>query len=137
MILVIDVGTTGLRAAVVVADATIQHVEYRWFPPDAPFPGLVEFDAAAMARSVVEAAGALLARNPRIVGIGIANQRASTVVWDRATGEPVGPGLGWQERCRVFGKYDGGRGDGRFAHWVPPRPTAWRGQPANSSRGTA
>ena len=39
MILVIDVGTTGLRAAVVAADATIQHVEYRWFPPDAPFPG--------------------------------------------------------------------------------------------------
>ena len=50
MILVIDVGTTTLRAAVVddtlrvVADARRQH------PPSTPFPGLVEFDAAAMAR---------------------------------------------------------------------------------------
>jgi glycerol kinase len=56
MILVIDVGTTGLRAAVVAPDATIQHVEYRWFPPEAPFPGLVEFDAARLAELVLHAA---------------------------------------------------------------------------------
>ena len=32
-----------------------------------------------------------------VEGVGIANQRASTIVWDRATGEPVGPGIGWQD----------------------------------------
>jgi glycerol kinase len=32
-----------------------------------------------------------------VAAVGITNQRASTVVWDRATGEPVGPGLGWQD----------------------------------------
>ena len=55
MILVIDVGTTGLRAAAVGPDATIRHVEYRWFPPDTPFPGLVEFDAGRLAELVLSA----------------------------------------------------------------------------------
>jgi glycerol kinase len=32
-----------------------------------------------------------------VEGVGIANQRASTIVWDRATGKPVGPGIGWQD----------------------------------------
>ncbi len=43
-----------------------------------------------MARELVAEVGAVEA-------VGIANQRASTIVWDRATGEPVGPGLGWQD----------------------------------------
>lgn len=99
MILVIDVGTTGLRAAVVAADATIQHVEYRWFPPDAPFPGLVEFDAARLAELVLNAAHETLTRtgNPVIDAVGITNQRATTIVWERATGRPIGPALGWQD----------------------------------------
>jgi glycerol kinase len=99
MILVIDVGTTGLRAAVVAPDATIRHVEYRWFPPDAPFPGLVEFDAARLAELVLNAAHEVLHQtgDPRIDAVGITNQRASTIVWERATGRPIGPALGWQD----------------------------------------
>lgn len=99
MILVIDVGTTGLRAALVGADASIAHVEYRAFAPESPFPGLVEFDATELARLVLEAAEAAIgagAGEP-IDAVGIANQRASTIVWDRATGVPIGPGLGWQD----------------------------------------
>ncbi len=65
--------------------------------PDTPFPGLVEFDAAAMAAAVVEVASASLAEGGPVDAVGIANQRASTIVWDRATGVPVGPGLGWQD----------------------------------------
>jgi glycerol kinase len=99
MILVIDVGTTGLRAAVVTPDAAISSVQYRWFPPESPFPGLVEFDAARLAELVLHAAGEVLdaAGHPAIDGVGITNQRATTIVWERATGRPIGPALGWQD----------------------------------------
>lgn len=97
-LLVIDVGTTGLRAAVVGDDARIQELDYRPFPPSTPFPGLVEFDAAAMSDLVLDAARSVMAASGRAVdAVGITNQRASTIVWDRATGVPVGPGLGWQD----------------------------------------
>ena len=99
MILVVDVGTTGLRAAIVRPDASIAAAEYRPFSPDSPFPGLVEFDATRMAHLVLDAATAVLRRtgNPPVAGVGIASQRASTVVWDRATGRPIAPALGWQD----------------------------------------
>lgn len=104
MILVIDVGTTGLRAALVRPDTSLAHVEYRAFAPDSPFPGLVEFDAAAMARRVLDAAHAAVAATTEpITSVGVAAQRASTIVWDRATGEPIGPGLGWQD-LRTIGE---------------------------------
>jgi glycerol kinase len=96
-ILVIDVGTSGLRAAVVRPDATIEHVHYRALPPSTPFAGLVEFDAPEMATAVLDVAGAALADGGPVDAVGIANQRASTIVWDRSTGEAVGPGLGWQD----------------------------------------
>ncbi len=101
-ILVIDVGTSGLRAAIVHADASIDHVLYRALPPTTPFPGLVEFDPRLLASSVIELATAVLLRSGPVEAVGIATQRASTVVWDRATGEPVGPGLGWQDLRTVM-----------------------------------
>lgn len=97
MILVIDVGTSGLRAAVVRPDATVAAVHHRPLLPSSPAPGLVEFDAAAMAETALELARAALAEAGPVEAVGITNQRASTIVWDRATGEPVGPGLGWQD----------------------------------------
>jgi glycerol kinase len=96
-VLVIDVGTSGLRAAVVAAGGALHDVHARPFLPESPFPGLVEFDAAAMAAAVLDVAHAALAEAGGVDAVGIANQRASTVVWDRATGEPVGRGLGWQD----------------------------------------
>jgi len=96
-ILVIDVGTSGVRAAVVRPDATVAHELHREVLPDSPAPGLVEFDAALMARSSLDVARAVLADSGPVDAVGIANQRGSTIVWDRATGEPVGPGLGWQD----------------------------------------
>jgi glycerol kinase len=96
-ILVIDVGTSGLRAAHVRDDATIVLELHRPLLPDSPAPGLVEFDASAMARLALELATSVLEEAGPVDAVGIANQRASTIVWDRATGEPVGPGLGWQD----------------------------------------
>ena len=96
-ILVIDVGTSGLRSAIVRDDARIDSLHYRPFAPSTPFPGLVEFDAAELARLVLEVAHASLAQGGPVGAVGIANQRASTIVWDRRTGEPLGPALGWQD----------------------------------------
>ena len=96
-ILVIDVGTSGLRAAAVRPDATIAVERHQPLLPSTPEPGLVEFDAAEMARVALELARAVLAEVGPVDAVGITNQRASTIVWDRATGDPVGPGIGWQD----------------------------------------
>ena len=95
--LVVDVGTTGVRASV-VERGVVGPLAYREVLPDTPFPGLVELDAAALATAVLEVAREALAAAPApVASVGIANQRATTVVWDRATGEPVAPALGWQD----------------------------------------
>jgi glycerol kinase len=96
-ILVVDVGTSGVRGAVVRPDGSVEHIHHAAVLPETPFPGLVEFDAVAMADAVVEVASRSLAEGGPVEAVGIANQRASTIVWDRATGVPVGPGLGWQD----------------------------------------
>ena len=101
-LLVVDVGTSGLRAAVVRPDATVTAVHHAAFAPSTPFPGMVEFDAAAMAAAVLRVAHAALAEGGPVGAVGITNQRASTIVWDRDTGRPVGPGLGWQDLRTVF-----------------------------------
>ena len=96
-ILVVDVGTSQVRAAVVHPDASVGAVERRALPPSSPAPGLVEVDAAAMADAVRSCARAVLAAAGPVEAVGVANQRATTVVWDRATGEPVAPALSWQD----------------------------------------
>ncbi len=101
-ILVVDVGTSGLRAAVVDGDGVVRALEYRPCPPSSPFPGLVEFDGAAMADAILDVATKALAAAGPVSAVGITNQRASTLVWDRSTGQPIGPGLGWQDLRTVF-----------------------------------
>jgi glycerol kinase len=96
-ILVIDVGTSGVRSAIVRPDATVTDVHYRQVLPSSPQPSFVEFDAAEMAAAVLETAVAALDAGGPVAAVGIANQRASTIVWDRVTGQPVGPGVGWQD----------------------------------------
>jgi glycerol kinase len=100
-ILVIDAGTSGVRAAIVAPDASIHHEVHRVTLPDSPMPGLVEFDATAYVRAAIECARETLERygdeHGPVRAVGISNQRASTVVWDRATGVPVAPALGWQD----------------------------------------
>jgi glycerol kinase len=97
VILVIDVGTSGVRAAMVGEDGVVRHVHHREVLPETPMPSFVQFDAAQMADAVLAVAHAALAEGGPATAVGIANQRASTIVWDRATGEPVGPGVGWQD----------------------------------------
>ncbi|HZT65539.1 MAG TPA: FGGY-family carbohydrate kinase [Acidimicrobiales bacterium] len=96
-ILVVDVGTSGVRAAIVHPDAAVSHVHHRQVLPSSPLPGFVEFDAEQMAAAILDVARTALAEGGPVEAVGIANQRASTIVWDRATGVPVGPGIGWQD----------------------------------------
>ncbi|MGI8754568.1 MAG: FGGY family carbohydrate kinase [Acidimicrobiales bacterium] len=101
-LLVIDVGTSSVRAAVVEPGQGVTHSHRRDVLPASPAPGLVEFDAAEMATAVLAVANEALSQAGGVDAIGIANQRASTVVWDRETGVPVGAGLGWQDLRTVI-----------------------------------
>lgn len=96
-LLVVDVGTSAVRAAIVRPDGRLDHVERVPVPPSTPGPGLVEIDARVLASAVLQAATAALAAGGPVAGVGIANQRATAVVWERATGEPVSPAIGWQD----------------------------------------
>ncbi|MCJ7672615.1 MAG: FGGY-family carbohydrate kinase [Acidimicrobiia bacterium] len=102
-VLVVDVGTSSVRATVVDGDARVVLEHRAPLLPDSPTPGLVEFDAVEMARLAIELATSVLEAAGPVAGVGIANQRASTVVWDRTTGTPVAPGLGWQD-LRTLGR---------------------------------
>jgi len=96
-ILVIDIGSTSVRTAVVDASGHLRHTRRLPTPRESPAPGLLEFDPVALADTALSAAKATLTEAGAVDAVGIANQRASTVVWDRASGAPVGPGLGWQD----------------------------------------
>src|SRR5439155_9489478 len=54
-------------------------------------------EMAAAALEVAEAAVSKASGGDPIEAVGIANQRASTILWDRSTGQPLGPGVGWQD----------------------------------------
>jgi glycerol kinase len=97
VILVVDIGTTSTRVAALHTDGTVELVRSAPTPPSTPFPGLVEFDAAALAATLLELARGVIDQVGAVDAVGITAQRASTIVWDRATGEPLGPGLGWQD----------------------------------------
>jgi glycerol kinase len=97
-VLAIDVGTSGVRAAVVNAEGLVATSCYREVLPTSPIPNFVEFDPTALAAATLEVAHAALAAwGARVAGVGITNQRASTVLWERATGAVLGPGVGWQD----------------------------------------
>lgn len=96
-VLVVDVGTSSVRAAVVRADGSFANSHDRELLPDSPADGMVQFDATLLADTCLDLARAALDADGPVDAVGVSNQRGSTVVWDRATGAPVGPGLGWQD----------------------------------------
>ena len=97
-ILVIDLGSTSVRAALVDGAGRLHHEHRVATPLDAAVRGLAEFDPVAVAAAARDAAeSCLAAASGGVEAVGIANQRASTVLWNRRSGEPLGPGLGWQD----------------------------------------
>ena len=101
-ILAIDQGTTSSRAIVFDADQRIVGVGQQEFAQHFPHPGWVEHDADEIWRSV-EATIATALKAARIkasdiAAIGITNQRETTLIWDRETGEPIHHAIVWQDR---------------------------------------
>ncbi|HLI54831.1 MAG TPA: FGGY-family carbohydrate kinase [Acidimicrobiales bacterium] len=97
-ILVVDVGTSSVRAVLVRPDGSVDLARRRPLPPDVPAAGLVEFDPAAMAEAALDvAAEVAAAAGGGVDAVGVTAQRASAVAWDAKSGRPVGPGLGWQD----------------------------------------
>ncbi|HLG93160.1 MAG TPA: FGGY family carbohydrate kinase, partial [Acidimicrobiales bacterium] len=96
-VLVVDVGTSSVRSGLVRPDGRVEAVVSRPCPPLTPANGLAELDGSRLAAAVLETARAALAQGGPAQAVGITNQRGSALVWDRRTGQPVGPGLGWQD----------------------------------------
>jgi glycerol kinase len=95
VILAIDQGTTGTTCLAVDDELQVVGRGYRELPQHFPRPGLVEHDPDEIWRSVVEAAADAGAAADVVA---IANQRETTVLWERATGRPVAPAIVWQDR---------------------------------------
>ena len=101
-LLAIDQGTTGSTALLIDNELIIRGKITVDFPQHYPQPGWVEHDPEEIWFSVLQAIRRLLqetAVSPsEIAGIGITNQRETTLLWERATGRPVGNAIVWQ--CR-------------------------------------
>ncbi len=100
--LTIDVGTSSVRSALVGDDGTVTHVHQRPLTLRSPAPGEVELDAVEIATTALELAKATQRDGGPGDVVAITNQRASTIVFDHRTGQPVGPALGWQDLRTVF-----------------------------------
>mgnify|MGYP003640460340 FL=1 len=98
----LDQGTTSSRALLVDHDGTIQGMVQKEFKQIFPKSGWVEHDPKEILSSQLEVLKELLEKEKvkptEIVGIGITNQRETTVVWDKNTGEPVYNAIVWQDK---------------------------------------
>ena len=100
--LVVDVGTTSVRTGIVETDGSVGFIHQRPLTVTSPQPGEVELDAREIGSLSLELARQSLRDGGECDVVGIANQRATTIVFDPATGEPVGPALGWQDLRTVI-----------------------------------
>src|SRR5712672_429180 len=101
-ILALDQGTTSSRAIVFDHDGGIRAIAQKEFAQIFPTAGWVEHDPGEIWASqigvAVEALGRAQVRPKELAAIGITNQRETTIVWDRETGEPVYNAIVWQDR---------------------------------------
>jgi len=101
-VMALDQGTTSSRAILFDAQGAIVASDQYEFPQHFPKPGWVEHDALEIWDSQLRAARGALERAggsaSDIAAIGITNQRETTVVWDRRTGEPIHKAIVWQSR---------------------------------------
>lgn len=102
-VLVVDAGTSGVRSLALRPDGTVAAEVHAEVLPSSPAPGLVELDPVATAEAAKATALAVLDQVGPVAALGVTNQRASTIAWDARTGEPVGPGIGWQD-LRTVGR---------------------------------
>ncbi|MFA5859949.1 MAG: glycerol kinase GlpK [Elusimicrobiota bacterium] len=103
-IMAVDQGTTGSRAVVYDVNGTVVCSHYEEFKQYFPQPGWVEHNPREIWDSVNNAIQRVLTKVPpgSIAGIGITNQRETTILWDRRTGKPLYNAIVWQ--CRRTGE---------------------------------
>ena len=113
-ILALDQGTSSSRAIVFDHDGSICSVAQKEFTQHFPKPGWVEHDPmeiwASEAAVIAEAISSIGINGLDIAGIGITNQRETTIVWDAETGAPVYNAIVWQDRrtaefCETLSPY--------------------------------
>ncbi|MFZ4827655.1 MAG: glycerol kinase GlpK [Phototrophicaceae bacterium] len=101
-ILALDQGTTSSRAILFDHDGNSIATAQQEFTQYYPQPGWVEHDANEIWRSQLSVAQQVLqaqqVQAQDMAAIGITNQRETTIVWDRTTGEPIHPAIVWQDR---------------------------------------
>ncbi|MFF3025616.1 glycerol kinase GlpK [Gottfriedia sp. NPDC057948] len=101
-ILSLDQGTTSSRAILFNKDGKIVHVAQKEFTQHFPKPGWVEHNAQEIWGSILAVIATCLSeadvKPEQIAGIGITNQRETTVVWDKETGRPIYNAIVWQSR---------------------------------------
>ena len=114
-VLILDVGTTGIKAFVFDGKCQVLTKSYRKISKIRPRRGWVEQDPKEILRVSISVLRQTLKDSgvspSAIQGMGITNQREATVLWDRRTGKPVYPIIGWEDSrsrhyCRSFSKQD-------------------------------
>ncbi len=102
LVLALDQGTTSSRALLFDVAGGIVGMAQREYPQHYPEPGWVEQDPRDIWQSQLGVAREVMATNgidpEQIAAIGIANQRETTLLWDRRTGEPLHNAIVWQDR---------------------------------------
>jgi glycerol kinase len=102
LVLAIDQGTTSSRAILFDAATSVVAVAQQEFTQHFPASGWVEHEPEDIWRSTLAVCREVLAKAGvdarAVAAIGIANQRETTIVWDRATGEPIHRAIVWQDR---------------------------------------
>ncbi|MDQ6618380.1 MAG: glycerol kinase, partial [Pseudomonadota bacterium] len=120
-VLALDQGTTSSRALVFDHAGTVHATAQAEFAQLFPQPGWVEHDPheiwATQSRVLHEALAKAHVRPGEIAAIGITNQRETTLVWDRASGEPIANAIVWQDR-RTAGLCDSLRAQGQAENIV-------------------
>lgn len=101
-VMALDAGTTSCRCILFDKSGKACSIAQREFTQYFPQPGWVEHDAEEIWRAqygvAIEAMKKLGVRASEIAAIGVTNQRETTVVWDRETGEPIARAIVWQDR---------------------------------------
>lgn len=101
-VMALDEGTTSCRAVIFDESGAVRGMAQKEFTQHFPQPGWVEHDAnqiwtaqLSVAKEVLKTTGI---QSQDIAAIGITNQRETTVIWDRVSGQPICPAIVWQDR---------------------------------------
>lgn len=97
-ILSLDQGTTSSRAILFDHDGLVVKTAQQEFTQMYPKPSWVEHDPAEIWETQLKVAQEIVENADDIVAIGITNQRETTVIWDKTTGEPIHNAIVWQDR---------------------------------------